>query len=120
MADAGKNAITTYASYDGSDTLTIGFSYLDKDYVQVTSNATTPDTTYTRGTDFDINNSDPTVIEWETGKNPATGVKVTITRVTKKDEPIVTYTAGKPVLAADLNTNLTQVLHYMQEVEDKQ
>lgn len=119
MADAGKNAITTYASYASEATLLIGFPYLDKDHVVVTSN-TTPETTYTRGAsdDYTIENSDPTNITWVT--KPASGLKITITRDTPEEVPIIEFEAGKPVLAANLNTDLLQVLYYQQEVEDKQ
>ena len=119
MADAGKFAITTYASYAGQDTLLIGFPYLDKDHVKVWDNAATP-VQYVRGTDFEIENSAPTVIEWKAGEKPANGLKITITRVTPSTTPINTFVAGKPVLAANINTNLSQVLYFMQEVSDQQ
>jgi hypothetical protein len=92
---------------NGSTTqFTIGFSYIRREHVKVYVNYA--DTAYTY-----VNN---TTVQLATA--PGAGVRVEVRRVTPATSPLVDFTDGSTLVAADLDTANLQHLYLEQELDD--
>lgn len=99
----------SYAVYTGNGATTqfsIPFSYIRKEHVKVYVNFV--DTAYTY-----VNN---TTVQLATA--PANGARVEVRRVTPATTPLVDFTDGSTLVAADLDTSNLQHLYLEQELDD--
>ena len=99
----------SYAVYTGNGSttqFTVPFPYIRKEHVKVYVNYV--DTAYTY-----VNNT--TV---QLASAPANGLRVEVRRVTPAALPLVDYTDGSTLVAADLDTSNLQHLYLEQELDD--
>jgi hypothetical protein len=99
----------SYAIYTGNGSQTqfaLTFPYIRKEHVKVYVNYV--DTAYTYVNDTTV----------QLASAPANGVRVEVRRITPLNAPLVDYTDGSTLVAADLDTSNLQHLYKQQELDD--
>ena len=95
----GNGSTTQYA---------IAFPYIRKEHVKVFVNFVDTSFTFANDTTAQLSSA------------PGSGVRVEVRRITPANAPLVDYTDGSTLTAADLDTNALQQLYLDQELDDIQ